>query len=160
MISEMKIPSAYQAGYKRARVINPQFAAKYVEHTVIDDPVADAAIEALVAFDQKDVHQFIHAGMEQDAATLAAGPRKLQDFFEQVEATPAWFDPDSVSPGCRAFHDYSNLFIPAFFVVTLQNTAALISKAFYTTGRVTTEHGLRRIRQNTRHFTKSCCRTP
>ena len=44
------------------------------------------------------------------------------------------------------------MFIPAFFVVTLQNAATLISKAFYLTGRVTTEHGLRRIRQNTRHF--------
>ena len=37
-------------------------------------------------------------------------------------------------------------------MVTLQNAASLISKAFYTTGRVLTEHGLRRIRQNTRHF--------
>ena len=36
--------------------------------------------------------------------------------------------------------------------MTLQNAASLISKAFYTTGRVTTPHGLRRIRQNTRHF--------
>ena len=55
-------------------------------------------------------------------------------------------------PGREAFHRYSDLFIPAFFVVTLQNAATLISKAFYTTGRVTTDHGGRRIRQNTRHF--------
>ena len=148
----MDIPSAYQAGYEKARALNPQLAARYVERTVIDDPVADTAIEALAALRQKDAHRFIHAGMEQDSATLAAGPPELRDFFDQIEATPTWFDPDSVYPGCRAFHNYSDLFIPAFFVVTLQNAASLISKAFYTTGRVLTEHGLRRIRQNTRHF--------
>lgn len=152
MRSEMGVPLAYQAGYEKARALNPQLATKYVEHTVIDDPVADALIEALADLRQKDAHRFIHAGMEQDAKTLAAGPRELRDFFAQVEATPAWFDPKAVYPGCRAFHDYSDLFIPAFFVVTLQNAASLISKAFYTTGRVLTEHGLRRIRQNTRHF--------
>ena len=76
----------------------------------------------------------------------------MQEFFEKLEDQPAWFDPDAVLPGRRAFHEYSDLFIPAFFVVTLQNAATLIAKAFYTTGRVRTEHGLRRIRQNTRHF--------
>ncbi len=148
----MNIPSAYQIGYEKARALNPQVAARYVEHTVIGDPAADAAIEALAALRQKDALRFINAGMEQDGETLAAGPPELREFFEYVEATPAWFDPDLVYPGCRAFHEYSDLFIPAFFVVTLQNAASLISKAFYTTGRVLTEHGLRRIRQNTRHF--------
>ena len=147
----MDIPSAYRAGFDRARALNPALAARYVEHTVIDDPVADAAAEALASFDQRQVNRFIQAGMEQDAEGLAGAPTGLRDFFDRIE-TPPWFDPASVQPGCRAFHDYSDLFIPAFFVVTLQNAATLISKAFYTTGRVTTEHGQRRIRQNTRHF--------
>ena len=147
----MDIPSAYRAGFDRARALNPTLAARYIEHTVIDDPVADAAAEALASFDQRQVNRFIQAGMEQDAEGLADAPAGLRDFFDRIE-TPPWFDPASVQPGCRAFHDYSDLFIPAFFVVTLQNAATLISKAFYTTGRVTTEHGQRRIRQNTRHF--------
>ena len=148
----MNIPSAYQAGYDKARALNPQLATKYVEHTVIDDPMADAAIDALAAFSQKDVHRFIHAGMEQDAGTLAMAPQPLQDFFESIDSPPPWFDPESVCAGCRAFHQYSDLFIPVFIVVTLQNFTSLMSKVFYMTGRVTAPHGLRRIRQNTRHF--------
>ena len=114
--------------------------------------MADAAVDALAAFSQKDVHRFIHAGMERDAGTLAMAPQPLRDFFDSIDAPPPWFDPESVYAGCRAFHQYSDLFIPAFIVCTLQNFASLMSKVFYMTGRVTTPHGLRRIRQNTRHF--------
>ena len=148
----MDIPFAYRSGYDRARALDPDLAARYIEHTVVGDPAADAVIEALAPFDQPQVSRFIQAGMEQDAETLRDAPQPLRDFFNRIEAPPAWFDPASVHAGCRAFHDYSDLFIPAFFVVTLQNAATLISKAFYTTGRVTTEHGLRRIRQNVQHF--------
>ena len=98
--------------------------------------------------------------MEQDSETLADAPAALREFFERIETPPRWFDPSSVHAGCRAFHEYSDLFIPAFFVVTLQNAATLISKAFYMTGRVKTRHGLRRIRQNTRHFIHACAGEP
>ena len=148
----MKIPSAYRSGYEKARALNPELAAKYVEHTAVGDPEADDVVDALASFDQREAHRFIQAGMEQDSKALADAPLALREFFERIETPPPWFDPDSVHAGCRAFHEYSDLFIPAFFVVTLQNAATLISKAFYTTGRVKTTHGLRRIRQNTRHF--------
>ena len=148
----MKIPSAYRSGYEKARALNPELAAKYVEHTAVGDPEADDVIDALASFDQREAHRFIQAGMEQESKALADAPLALREFFERIETPPPWFDPDSVHAGCRAFHEYSDLFIPAFFVVTLQNAATLISKAFYTTGRVKTTHGLRRIRQNTRHF--------
>ena len=150
----MTIPVAYRAGYGEARALDADLAAKYVEQTVVGDPEADAVVEALAPFDQAEVHRFIEAGMERQAQDLAGAPQALRDFFDRVSVPPAWFDPDSASvrAGCRAFHEYSDLFIPAFFVVTLRNAATLISKAFYMTGRVTTSHGLRRIRQNTRHF--------
>ena len=148
----MKIPPAYRSGYEKARALNPELAAEYVEHTVVGDPQADDVVDALASFDQRQAHRFIQAGMEQDAKALADAPLALREFFERIETPPPWFDPDSVHAGCRAFHEYSDLFVPAFFVVTLQNAATLISKAFYMTGRVKTTHGLRRIRQNTRHF--------
>ena len=150
----MKIPEAYRAGYGAARALDADLAAQYVGQTVVGDPEADAVVEALAPFDQAEVHRFIEAGMERQAQALAGAPQALRDFFDRVSVPPAWFDPDSASvrAGCRAFHEYSDLFIPAFFVVTLRNAATLISKAFYMTGRVTTSHGLRRIRQNTRHF--------
>ncbi len=149
----MQIPAVYEAGYDRARVLNPDLAARYMEHTVVGDPEADAVVEDLARLGQREAHRLIKAAMEQDERELAGAPGALRGFFERIEAPPAWFDPDSVYAGCRAFHAHSDLFIPAFFVVTLQNAATLISKAFYMTGRVTTaEFGLRRIRQNTRHF--------
>ena len=148
----MKIPSAYRSGYEKARALNPELAAEYVEHTAVGDPEADDVVDALASFDQREAHRFIQASMEQDSKALADAPLALREFFERIETPPPWFDPDSVHAGCRAFHEYSDLFIPAFFVVTLQNAATLISKAFYMTGRVKTTHGLRRIRQNTRHF--------
>ena len=149
---EVKIPSVYQAGYAKAHTLNPSLALKYIEHTVLDDPVADAVIESLAPLDHGQMHRLIKAGMEQDAKALAEAPRTLRDFFAELETPPAWFDPDAVLPGRQAFHDYSDLFIPAFFVATLQNATSLISKAFYTTGRVLSGYGPRRIRQNTRHF--------
>ena len=147
----MKIPSAYRPGYERARALAPELADRYLEYVVVGDPVADEAVESLEACGQDEVHRFIEAGMEQDREILKEAPAELRNFFHRIEA-PDWFDPGAALPGCRAFHTYSDLFIPAFFVVTVQNAATLISKAFYRTGRVTTEHGLRRIRQNTRHF--------
>ena len=114
-----KIPSAYQAGYEKAAALNPDLAAKYIEYTFVDDPVADAVIEALAPFQHREVEQFINAGMERDAKTLAEAPCLLRDFFEELEPPPAWFDQDAVLPGRQAFHGNSDLFIPAFVVVTL-----------------------------------------
>ena len=147
----MRIPTAYRARYEPVRAIAPALADKYLEYTVVGDPVADEVIESLEACDPETTHRFIEAGMDLDREALARAPAPLREFFDRFEP-PEWFDPGAVLPGCRAFHAYSDLFIPAFFVVTVQNAATLISKAFYRTGRVTTEHGLRRIRQNTRHF--------
>ncbi|MDE0144818.1 MAG: oxygenase MpaB family protein [Nitrospira sp.] len=149
---ESRIPSAYRAGYKKASALNPELAAKYIQHTVVDDPVADAVIEALAAFDHRESQRFINAGMEQDARGLGEAPRPLRDFFEEVGSTPAWFDPDAVLPGRHAFQRHLDLFIPAFVAVTLRNFTSLMSKVFLMTGQVTTQQGVRRIRQNLRYL--------
>ena len=98
----IRIPSAYQAGYARAREVNPELAARYIEHTTMDDPVADAVIEALAPFDHGQVHRFIKAGMERDEKSLAEAPQLLRDFFADIEPRPAWFDPSAVLSGCTA----------------------------------------------------------
>ena len=148
----IRIPSAYQAGYERAAALNPDLASKYIAYTLVDDPVVDAVMEALAPFGYREIERFINAGMERDEKTLAEAPRLLRDFFEGLEPPPAWFDRDAVLPGREAFHRYSDVFIPAFFVSTVHNASTLIAKAFYSTGRVMSNFGLRRIRQNTRHF--------
>ena len=146
----MNVPSVYEQGYAKARRSSPELADKYLRHVSVGDPLADAAVEALTRC--KSTHRLIQAGMDQDEKAFADAPAALREFFQQIETPPDWWDPESVHAGCRAFHANSDLFIPAFFVVTLRNAATTISRAFYATGRVRTEHGLRRIRQNTRHF--------
>lgn len=143
---------AYRAGYEKASAVNPELAAKYIEHTVVDDPVADAVIEALAAFDHRESQRFINAGMEQDARGLGEAPRPLRDFFEEVGSPPAWFDPRAVLPGRNAFQRHLDLFIPAFVVVILRNFTSLMSKVFLMTGQATTQEGVRRIRQNIRYL--------
>ncbi len=152
MPTPMNIPPAYEKGYARAKQLVPDLADEYMRHVSMGDPAADAAADALAGFEPSRGHRFIRAGMDGDAKEFAAAPAALRELFERAEKTPAWWDANAVHAGCRAFYANSDLFIPAFFVVTLRNAATLISKAFYATGRVRTVHGLRRIRQNTRHF--------
>lgn len=150
--SDLDIPRIYLKGYKKASALNPELAAEYMRPTVIDDPLADAAIESLANLRTSEINRLIRAGMDRKPGAMAQAPRQLREFFEQVEMTPPWWDPAESRQGCRAFHDYSDLFIPSFFVATVQNAATLIAKAFYATGRVNSRFGPRRIRQNTRHF--------
>ena len=150
------IPSAYRAGYDKAAVLDPVLAARYIEHTLIGDPLADAAVESMDGFRQDKVHQFIKAGLEQDAALLAQAPQALRDFFEQIDASspPPWFDPASgrVYAGCSAFHHDSDLFLLAFITdVILRGFATMISKSFFMTGRIWS-HGVRRLQRNIQHL--------
>lgn len=146
------VPMAYRKSYEKARVTNPALAATYIEHTTVDGPVADAVMDALAPFGPGAVDRFIRAGMRQDEKALANAPAVLRDFFAEIAKPPEWFDSRVLGPGHRAFHQYSDVFIPAFFVCTVHNASTLIAKAFYATGRVMSDFGLRRIRQNTRHF--------
>ncbi len=99
--------------------------------------------------------RFINAGMEGDAKVLAEAPRPLRDFFEEVEIPPAWFDLDGVLPGRYAFREHLDLFIAAFVTVTLRNFTSLMSKVFLVTGQVTTQQGVRRIRENLRYLVET-----
>ena len=126
--------------------------AEYIRHTMLDDPFADAAVAELSSFGVAEANRFIRAGMDHDHRTLGTAPHALRDFFAELETPPRWWDPEASRLGCKAFHDYSDLFIAAFFVTTVQNAATLIAKAFYATGRVNSLFGPRRVRQNTRHF--------
>ena len=152
----LMIPSAYQAGYDKASVLDPTLAARYIEHTVIGDPLADAAVESMAEFRQDKVHQFIKAGMEQNAALFTRAPQALRDLFEHLEEVPPWFDSESerIKAGCRAFHYDSDLFLLAFVTdVILRGFATLISKSFFMSGRIWS-HGVRRLQRNVLHLTE------
>lgn len=145
-------PQVYLIGYEKASAIDRDLAEKYVESTTIGDSEADAVIDALAVFDPGEINRFIKAGMEQNEKILADAPEKLRNFFDGIECPPPWFDPRSLYPGYESFHSHSDIFIPAFFLCTVRNAATMIAKAFYASGRVMGGFGMRRIRQNTRHF--------
>ena len=90
--------------------------------------------------------------MDEDEEALRAAPKAVREFFEKVGTPPAWFDPNSVYPGCRGFHAYSDLFLTAFVTdIITRGFTTLISQSFFITGRLT-DRGVRRLRQNIRHL--------
>ena len=145
-------PSAYIPGYDKAKRLNPRLAELYVEHTTIGDSLGDDVMDELSTMSRQDENRFITAGMHGNEDILAQAPGRLRDFFDEMKKPPGWLEPSVFDAGRRAFHDHSDLFIPAFFLVTVQNASSLIAKSFHATGRVISGFGLRRIRQNTRHF--------
>ena len=98
-MADLSIPSAYQEGFLKARAENPELAIKYIEQTTIDDPLADAVIDALAAFDPGDANRLIKAAMEQDGRVLADAPEELRNFFDELETKPDWYDPKALYPG-------------------------------------------------------------
>lgn len=148
----MRIPVAYQPGYEKARASNPELADKYIEHTLIGDPEADALVNAIADADQEQQAEFIRAGMDEDEEVLRSAPPEVREFFAGVGTPPEWFDPQVVYAGCRKFHAYSDLFLTAFVTdIIVRGFTTLISQSFFITGRLT-DRGVRRLRQNIRHL--------
>ena len=77
----MKIPSDYKAGYEKARLVDQEAADNYIAHTWVGDPVMDTIVADLDSLPQQKVHQFIHAGMEEDRNGLRDAPKSLRDFL-------------------------------------------------------------------------------
>ncbi|MYK69933.1 MAG: DUF2236 domain-containing protein, partial [Gammaproteobacteria bacterium] len=100
----MKIPTDYADGYERARAVNPELADRYLAHTIVGDPEADALMEELSALDPEQVYRFLQAGMDEEAEVLRDAPPLLQSFFDGIETPPEWVDLDAFGPGIRMFH--------------------------------------------------------
>ncbi len=129
-------------------------AANYIAHTVLGDPEADAAVESIASWGQKEGGRFIEALIDQHQDVPCDTPKPLRAFFEQLDDAPlpSWFDPKAVASGCRAFHANSDLFIGAFVsAVLIEGFTTLIAKSFFITGRLTS-FGVRRLQQNNRHL--------
>ena len=155
-MDEWRIPAVYRPGYEQARADDRDLAENYVRHTLIGDPEADAVVEALAEFGQKEAHRFIHAGMERQEDILREAPPILSDFFDRISVPPSWFDPSTLLPGMLAYHRNSDLFIAAHVAgVLVEGFSTTISLPFFRTGRLT-DYGVRRLRQNNRHLIEIC----
>ena len=150
----MTVPGIYEAGYRKARA-SPSIrllADKYVEHALVGDPPADAAVAALDGFDRMEAHRLMAAGMDRDDDVLRTGPRALRDFFAAVGEPPAWVDREAMAPGWGGFHDNVYEFVLGVVAGSIvQGFTTSISRAFAATGR-TVQNGSQRYRQNLRHI--------
>ncbi len=149
----MNIPTDYREGYEKARSIDRRVADKYIAHTAIGDPEADAAVEQLASLDQGEAARVIRAVMDgDDDVVLRDAPPALIELFTKLETPPSWFDPSAFNPGIRMFHRNSRLVLGAFVGGTLvEGFSTNISKSFFITGRVR-DQGVRRLKQNNRHM--------
>ena len=148
----MKVPTCYEEGLAKARALDPETASKYIAHTLVEDPEADAVEDLLASLEPTAAARFVSAAMDQDEDELARAPRVLRDFFEGLETVPSWVDFSALTPGIRMFHRNSRLVLAAFVAGTLiEGFATNIAKSFLITGRLR-ESGVRRLKQNNRHM--------
>ena len=149
----MNIPTDYESGYEKARVIAPDVAAKYVAHTHIGDPLGEAMSEDLAEFSTEESMRLVEAAMNDGGGeALGNAPASLREFFRDAEAQPEWLDYSAFAPGVRMFHRNSQLVLAAFVAgVLIEGFTTNIAKSFLITGRVR-DQGVRRLGQNNRHM--------
>ena len=148
----MNIPTDYLEGYERARAVNPELAEKYVAHTVIGDPDADALVEELASFEPEQALRFLQAGMDQEEDVLRDAPPTVQAFFQSLDTPPDWLDYEAFRPGIRLFHKNSKLLLAGMLGgVLVEGFSTNISKSFFITGRLR-DQGVRRLQQNNRQM--------
>lgn len=148
----MTVPTCYDEGLAIAQALDPEIASKYIAHTLVEDPEADAVADLLASIEPTAAARFVSAAMDQDQDELARAPRVLRDFFDGLETVPSWVDFSAFTPGIRMFHRNSRLVLAAFVAGTLiEGFATNIAKSFLITGRLR-ESGIRRLKQNNRHI--------
>ena len=149
----MNIPSDYQNGYERARVVSPKISANYIEHTLTGDPLGEAMMEDLDELDTPESWRLIQEAMENPGREgLRNAPASMRLFFEEAETAPEWLDFSAFAPAVRMFHRNSSVILAAFVAgVLIEGFTTNIAKSFFITGRVR-DQGIRRLGQNNRHM--------
>ncbi len=150
----MKTPTDYDnPGYEQALALEPELAKNYVAHTMVGDPIADAAVEALSGLDRVASSRLIAAYMDNtDGKSLPDAPPAVRALFEHATAPPDWLDLPALAPGVRMFHRNTKLVLGAMVgAVLVEGFSTNISQSFFITGRLR-DQGVRRLQQNNRHM--------
>ena len=125
---------------------------KYIEHTLIGDPLAEELADDLFLLSPEEQGRLIEAGMNRDEEALKGAPASLRRFFEDAETPPDWLDFSAFEPGVRMFQRNSKLVLVGFVAgVLIEGFTTTIAKSFFITGRVR-DQGIRRLQQNNRHM--------
>ena len=147
------IPIDYTQGYEKARTVMPDIADKYIAHTLIGDPLAEAMTEDLADFGPKKSRLLIQAAMNEEGdEALRDAPTSFREFFREAETPPDWLDYSEFAPAVRMFYRNSQVILAAFVAgVLIEGFTTNIAQSFYITGRVR-DQGVRRLGQNNRHM--------
>ena len=149
----MEIPSAYKAGYRVARSIDPEAADAYIRHTIVGDPPADRVVEELATADPPlNAHAAISAALRTPENPPEHLPESLRQLVADLCVVPDWYDPEVAQMASLAFIRNSNI-VPAALAgaAIVEGFSTLISKSFRVRGRIT-DNGIRRLRQNLLHL--------
>lgn len=151
----MNMPTDYLSGYEKARTIDPEMASNYIAHTLIGDPLGEAAAADLGALDREAATRYINIGMDApEEGALRDAPASVREFFRNANLPPPWLDYPGFTPGVHMFHRNSYLVLVAFVAgVLIEGFTTNIAKSFMLTGRVR-DRGIRRLGQNNRHMTE------
>ena len=151
-INDLVVPEIYVPGYQRARQINPALADKYIRHTTIGDPLADAMVRDISQMEPAEGRRLIHAVMESEEDVLATAPASVQALYDHVNSTPSWVDHSAFLPGIRSFHANAPEVLGGMVGgVLIEGFSTAICESFLITGRLR-DQGVRRLKQNNRHM--------
>ena len=146
------MPSDYEQGYRKTHRLDPEMADRYIRHTLIGDPEADAVIDILNALPAAQSHRIIKEVMGGDPTGLEGVPGEIRDFFRKLDSPPPWVDYSAFGPGIRMFHRNSRVILVGFVGgVLVEGFATNIGRSFFITGRLR-DQGVRRLKQNNRHM--------
>ncbi len=130
-IGLMNIPTDYTSGYEKARILDPELADKYIAHTTIGDPEADALMEQVSSLGAQETGRILTAGMNRNYEALRDEPSSARDFFKSLETAPDWLDYSAFPAGMRMFHRNSRLALGGLLAgVLIEGFSTNISRSF------------------------------
>ena len=150
----MNVPTDYDnSGYEKALALEPEMAANYVAHTVIGDPIADAAVEALFSLKRTESGRLISAYVDNvDGEPLPSALSAVRALFDHATTPPDWLDLPTLAPAVRMFHRNTKMMLAGMLAgVLVEGFSTNISESFFITGRLR-DQGVRRLQQNNRHM--------
>ena len=148
----MNIPTDYIPGYEAARTMDADLASRYVAHTTIGDPDADALMDVLAVFDGREAERMVRGWANHESETIRGLPSAVRDALARLETVPDWLDHGAFGPGSRMALRNSRLVVAGLLGgVLIEGFSTNISKSFVITGRLR-DQGVRRLQQNNRHL--------
>ena len=145
----MNIPTCYVDGYEAARKVDPELAEKYIRHTMIGDPVADAVVAELAKkASPQQVHGIIANTLDNWDNLPAGTPDSLRNLVATSCVVPEWYDRELAMDATRAFVRNSDMVLGGLIAgAIVEGFSTLISRSFRIRSRIVM-NGVRRLKQN------------